>query len=69
MAASGGNGQRRVDLSSFDVWYEETRLGDAFEYQMRVNPRQLTAFAERLWPMLVAAMKADLAKASKVNAG
>ncbi len=53
-----------VDLSAaegFTLWYQDTKLPDAYELSSYGTEPQAVAFAERVWPALRAALQAEMA--------
>jgi len=45
-------------------WYDRTELQDAYDLTSYGPPRQLVAFMDRLWPLFVDALRAELAAES-----
>lgn len=51
----------------FAIWYQGTKLHDAHELAHYGTEPQAVAFAERVWPALVAALRAELAAEATVS--
>lgn len=50
------------DTLAFRDWCEATRLGDASEYARYGHNPDARRFGERIWPLFVAALKAETAR-------
>lgn len=52
-------------LEGFTLWYQDTRLPDASELAEYGHSKQALAFCEVAWPVLCAALRAELAAEAK----
>ncbi len=63
-----------VEMTDFESerdmwsWYDDTKLDDASEVLCYRPPLQLQMFVKRCWPLLVEAMRADLATPASAGA-